>query len=1126
MKRMTGRINWVVLLAVTGWLTWSGSGSAIAGDSDLHFAGTDDSTAGNSTPGTIAYPNGGLRRLTQISLQYEEKYLQSAVMDPAGQYAYFGVQGTPGRVVKIDLATATRVGAVTLTSLDTDPACAVIGPGGGYAYFGNYTDPGTASGRVAKLDLSSFTYVNGLTLPAWENGLNTAVIDPAGQYAYFAAEGAPGVQGCIEKIDLGTFTRVGALTLDYADTQLYCSVMDPAGNYAYFGDYTGHIVKVDLATFTKTGSLSLASGEAVWSAAIDPTGQYAYFGTNRSPAKVVKIDLTTFTRVGAITLESGENYLYAAAMDPAGRFAYFTTNTNPGRVVKIDLGSFSRAGAITMASSYELYLCSAVVNPSGSRLYIGGHGIDGRVARAATSQMGFLKGTRFTMPEFGQVEDVSFYSHAATGNVRLALYDDSSPKNLLWQSGSIANTAAETELIAPIAGGSPADLTLNPGDYWACWQVDTTANVPSYTLGSGGDGFYRAMDFGDAPATLAASAITSTDEVWTEYIHYVAVTPTPTLTPTSTSTNTPTSTATPTVTPTPTHTPIPFSAIIGSATCGNTMLNIPFNQSLDYTESQYCLPADLLEAAFPEPRFLTEIGWILCSDSVVTSAVWIDIYLDLIPGDDCPAFGVQGFAHSATPVYSGPYGGASPGIRSVVLTEPFAYYPGNCLLVTICETDPDSHWTQPGFAATLRENSGIHLRRDETPLDCDLTTDDHFITERWPSTFLRYDPTPIIPTATPTETPTNTPTETPSPTLTPTDTPTLTPTPTGTPTPTDTPTLTPTPTDPPTLTPTPTDTPDPYGVLVGDASCISTMPNIPFNQSWDYTESQYCIPAADLEVVFPEPRLLTEIGWLLCSGQIDSDAVWIDVYLQLIPGGECPVFGTQGFAHDPDPVYSGPYGGVSAGIERVPLIDPFAYYPGNCLLVTVCETDADSAATQPLFGATLCSNSGTQLRQDDVALDCDLTTDIHSVTSRWPSTSFGFDPSPITPTETPTETPTFTPTSTPTLTPTPTETPTYTPTNTPTETPTETPSPTVTPTAPPTITPTPECIHDGDVNFSGGLSAADAQLTFNIVLGIVTPTFEEACAADCDAGGTITAGDSQAIFFSVLGLLPGCADPI
>jgi hypothetical protein len=93
----------------------------------------------------------------------------------------------------------------------------------------------------------------------------------------------------------------------------------------------------------------------------------------------------------------------------------------------------------------------------------------------------------------------------------------------------------------------------------------------------------------------------------------------------------------------------------------------------------------------------------------------------------------------------------------------------------------------------------------------------------------------------------------------------------------------------------------------------------------------------------------------------------------------------------------------------------------------------------------------------------------------------------------------------------------------PTHTPTPDP-PTHTPTIPPTSTP--ECMHHGDVNFSGTLTAADAQMAFSIVLGTLIPTYEEECAADCDASGNVTAGDAQRIFFSVLGMMGGCEDPL
>jgi hypothetical protein len=79
--------------------------------------------------------------------------------------------------------------------------------------------------------------------------------------------------------------------------------------------------------------------------------------------------------------------------------------------------------------------------------------------------------------------------------------------------------------------------------------------------------------------------------------------------------------------------------------------------------------------------------------------------------------------------------------------------------------------------------------------------------------------------------------------------------------------------------------------------------------------------------------------------------------------------------------------------------------------------------------------------------------------------------------------------------------------------------------AEPTPTPTPDCIHHGDVNFDGVNTAGDAQMAFNITLGIHVPTFEEHCAADCNGDGVVTAGDAQLIFYTVLGL-QNCVDPL
>lgn len=69
------------------------------------------------------------------------------------------------------------------------------------------------------------------------------------------------------------------------------------------------------------------------------------------------------------------------------------------------------------------------------------------------------------------------------------------------------------------------------------------------------------------------------------------------------------------------------------------------------------------------------------------------------------------------------------------------------------------------------------------------------------------------------------------------------------------------------------------------------------------------------------------------------------------------------------------------------------------------------------------------------------------------------------------------------------------------------------------------CIHDGDANQDGEITAADAQLAFLITLGAYPPSYSEACSADCNGDGTVTAGDAQQIFFVVLGS-GSCEDPL
>ncbi len=83
---------------------------------------------------------------------------------------------------------------------------------------------------------------------------------------------------------------------------------------------------------------------------------------------------------------------------------------------------------------------------------------------------------------------------------------------------------------------------------------------------------------------------------------------------------------------------------------------------------------------------------------------------------------------------------------------------------------------------------------------------------------------------------------------------------------------------------------------------------------------------------------------------------------------------------------------------------------------------------------------------------------------------------------------------------------------------------------PPESTPTPTptgipCIHDGDIDMNGMLSAGDAQMAFLIALQMYIPNHDEECAADCNADGIVSAGDAQGIFMAALGM-GSCIDPL
>lgn len=143
---------------------------------------------------------------------------------------------------------------------------------------------------------------------------------------------------------------------------------------------------------------------------------------------------------------------------------------------------------------------------------------------------GLLMGSAIRLSSLSRIESMSFYSHAADGNLRLSVYDGT---NLLWTSGVLSNNVEEGLVEVPISSGTPSSLTLGPGKYWLAWQTDSASTVGSshivpYANPYSTEAFASFAAFDAAPPAMDPYAFPGEDgqRRWTQFITYRAIEPT------------------------------------------------------------------------------------------------------------------------------------------------------------------------------------------------------------------------------------------------------------------------------------------------------------------------------------------------------------------------------------------------------------------------------------------------------------------------------------------------------------------------------------------------------------------------------------------------------------------------
>ncbi len=190
------------------------------------------------------------------------------------------------------------------------------------------------------------------------------------------------------------------------------------------------------------------------------------------------------------------------------------------KAIKVALGDGEALPLRTGSTGAEGVHC-AVIDPGSGVAFFGSANAPGNVIKISYSQKGYIKATRILLTEEAVVQSLHFYSHSASGDLRLAVYsEDGGERNLLWQSPMVANSAEDGWLTVPVSSGAPPGLNLAPGTYWLAHQTNSAADVAGYVAGATGDGFLVPSSFAAFPAVIPGISATLTSETWSEYLSY------------------------------------------------------------------------------------------------------------------------------------------------------------------------------------------------------------------------------------------------------------------------------------------------------------------------------------------------------------------------------------------------------------------------------------------------------------------------------------------------------------------------------------------------------------------------------------------------------------------------------
>lgn len=246
----------------------------------------------------------------------------------------------PGIVVKIDPETFQRLGAVNLPSGEDNSFPLALTSTD--LYVGLEMSPG----KIAKIDLATFTETTVLTLSDLVN-CDSLVADETNGFLYVFGYSGSTFDPAVAKIQLSDFTEV---TQTAVTGYAYGNRSVISGGYLYLATDAPGISKVNLTTFTEETHLSLSS--LVYNVVV--AGDYLYTVLVTDPAVVKKIRLSDFTEENSLTLNVGDanNTYFGLCIPENSNKLYIMCSL--GVIVEIDLTTFTRTASLDLGLANDL----------------------------------------------------------------------------------------------------------------------------------------------------------------------------------------------------------------------------------------------------------------------------------------------------------------------------------------------------------------------------------------------------------------------------------------------------------------------------------------------------------------------------------------------------------------------------------------------------------------------------------------------------------------------------------------------------------------------------------------------------------------------------------------------------